>query len=580
MRKFILVFIFCFSLILCEKSALADIYNFVHPDWKEKIEVKNSRFKTSSGQKGKFVKLNKETVILVWDNFSAEIFIYDRYMGAWSFLRRDAAYKIQSEYEEMVYSLDEPYVKLNPFNKTPLSALLKFPTKNPSKITLRIKGKKGHPDIVHTFDKYKTEHEIAVLGLYSNHKNEVVITATNEKGYSKSSKITIKTTEVDVDEQWIPVKKNDKSFNYYATYDGIVYDEYGNLRYQFAESGWRLIYFYKDNVFIETSHAVKRYSLLGELLQEYKYPRGFYGYMHGMGFKDNGNLLVFGSFNGTKALIDKKEEETHRDFVLEIDAKKGGVLAKYDLAEMLNPDRSLIVKSANKEFEKIDWAHTNGIDYDAKNKAVIVSGRHFGIVKIDEKTKKPIWWMTPHQFTEKSGRKGDKGDISHLLLTAVDEKGKPYAQGVQKGIQQGLGFKWPLKTHNVKYTGNGVYSILDNSGSMYDKRLYTTKNSVASVFKIDDDKKTVQQLFLKELPAYSEMGSSVIVHPKTKELWVSLGKVQSRNGGRQFNTHIYRFDAKKNLLYTAIIHKGDNSMVYLIQPYEFYAKNNWPTPVE
>ncbi len=578
MLKFIFTLIFSLSLIGLEKKAQAEVYDIVHPHWQEKLEITDYNFKSKVGNKGKILKLNDDVIVLIWERYPAELFVYDPIVNKWKFLRKDDSYRIQSEYEELVYSLDEPYIKLNPFGKTPLAALVKFPTDTETKITIRIKGKENSPDIVHTIDAYETEHDIPIFGLYPNHKNEVLLTAEDKNGNKKSTNITIQTGGIDIDEQWITLQKKDDSFNYYATYDGHVYDEYGSLRYQFIDGGWHQVYFYKDFVFVETQGSVKKYSLLGKLLREYVYPKGFYGYIHGIGFKNNDNLLVFGSFENSKALIDNEMRGTHRDFVLEIDITTGDILKKYDLAEMLNPDRSLIIKSTDNDGGKIDWAHTNGIDYDAKNKAVIVSGRHIGIVKISEKSKKPIWWLTPHQLTHKSGRNGDKGDISHLLLTAVDKNKKPYSKKVQKGIEKADGFKWPLKTHNVKYIGNGLYSILDNSGEMYDKSLYTTKNSVASVFKIDDKAKTVQQMVLKELPAYSEMGSAIIIHPQTKELWVSLGKVASKNGGRQCNTHMYRFDSNKNIIYEALIHKGDNSMIYLIHPYQFYSKNNWPTP--
>ena len=333
-------------------------------------------------------------------------------------------------------------------------------------------------------------------------------------------------------------------------------------------------------MYIEHRDSVSKYSLLGEPIKKYPYPKDFYGYMHGIGFKDNGNLLVYGSVEGSRAIFEGVEKESHRDIVLELDAETGKELARYDLAEMLNPDRSLIVKSADEDLGKVDWAHTNGIDYDAKNKAIVVSGRHFGIVKIDEKTKQPIWWMTPHQLTHKSGRKGDKGDVSHLMLTAVDKNGKPYSEKVQQGIEKAKDFKWPLKTHNVKYLGKGVYSIFDNSGNMYDKKLYTTESSVASVFKIDDKKKTVQQVFLKELPYYSDMGSAVIFHPGTKHYWVTASHVVNKNHSKMRDAHIKRFDKNGNELYYAVLHLESNGWPYLIQPYEFYSSNNWPAPQE
>ncbi len=554
-------------------------YYFEHKDWVDDIKIKDNKLCRRNNDCADVEFLDEGTTLKVkWEKYPAEIFKLNSTGKIWTLKQEKLS--IQDEYEEFVYSFEEPYIKLNPYGRTPLSALLKFPTDEETKISIRIKGKGETPDIVHEFDGYRTEHEIPIHGLFPNYKNKVVIRAKNKKGVSKKSEVEIVTGNPTFASYWAPIVKKDKNFHYYATYDGTVYDELGNIRYQFDTTGWHLTYFYKNHVYIEHQKVVSKYTLLGELLQRYVYPEGFYGYMHGLGFKDNGNLLIHGSVEGATAIFDGGEFESHRDIVLELDAQTGEELARYDLAEMLNPDRSLIVKSAEKNVGKVDWAHTNGIDYDAKNKAVIVSGRHFGIVKIDEASQKPIWWLTPHQLTHKSGRKGDKGDISHLLLTAVDKNGKPYSTAVQQGVEKAKGFKWPLKTHNVKYVGNGVYSIFDNSGDMYDKKLYTTKNSVASIFKIDDKKKTVQQVFLKELPHYSEMGSSVIVHPKTKQYWVMASNVINSNHTKMKDGHIQRFDKDGKELYHAVLHLETNGWVYLVQPYEFYSDKNWPTPQE
>ena len=87
-------------------------------------------------------------------------------------------------------------------------------------------------------------------------------------------------------------------------------------------------------------------------------------------------------------------------------------------------------------------------------------------------------------------------------------------------------------------------------------------------------------MFLKDLGAYSEVGSSVIYDLNKKELLVSLSRVQNKNNMRLANSHIYRFDENGKLLYHAIQHKNSNGWTYLFQPFEFYAPNNWPVPQE
>ena len=574
--------LYLIGLLMASASCFAqETISLFHTLWEETITIQNNRFCRKNKDCGNIEYKDNTQLIVKWDKYPKEAFIYSQNDKKWMFNPTfTITEEIQNEYEELEYTFENPYIKINPYKKVSLTALLKFPTTEPSQIQINIKGKGSAPDIIHTFKGYNTEHHIPILGLFPNHKNKVILTATTKEGKSKTSNVTIKTGDVNIKKQWFPIKKTDNSFNYYASYDGLIFDEDGNIRYKFMGSNWYHIYHYKNNVYIEQSNNITKYSMLGEFKQRYTYPKDFYTYIHGMGFKNNDNLLIFGTFKNKTALIDNEQKETHRDFILEIDHKTGDTIATYDLAEMLNPDRSLIVKSSETDQGLIDWAHTNGIDYDEKNKAIVVSGRHFGIVKISEKTKKPIWWMTPHQLTHKSGRNGNNGDISHLLLTAVDKNNKPYPVDIQKGIQYATDFKWPLKTHSVKYAGKGIYSIFDNSGKMYNKSLYTTEKSVASVFKIDDKKKTVQQVFLKHLSAYSEPGSSVLIHPKTKELWVTIGEVPSTNNTKLINTLFYRFNQNGEEIYKSILHTDSNNWTYLIQPFEFYAENNWPTPTE
>ena len=554
-------------------------YKLEHPLWTDTITPINSSFCRSNGDCGTIEQINSDKILLKWEKYTPETFSYDKINKSW--MADSFTQNIEEQYEQFVYSFEEPFILLNPHKKTPTAAIIKFPTQTDSKILIRIKGQNSDPDIIYETNDYKSEHELEILGLYPNYNNKIIIQAKDKTDKIKTKNITIKTPAPRLSEQWIPLLKKDNNFHYYATYSGIIYDDNGNVRYQFLSRDEEFIYFYKNFVYAEQKHGIKKYTLLGKEVKQYIYPDNFYGYMHGINFKENGNLLVFGTYEGSKALIDGELQETHRDFVLELDAETGKVLNKYDLAQMLNPDRSLIIKSTNKEHGKIDWAHTNGIDYDPKNKAIIVSGRHFGAVKISEKTKKPIWWMTPHQKTEKSGRNGDKGDISHLLLTAIDKNNTPYPLDVQKGIKKAKDFKWPLKSHSIKYLGKGRYSILDNSGKMWDNNLYTTKNSIASVYEINDKEKTVKQLFLKEFSEYSEVGSSIIFYPKFQQFLITLSSVFIPNSDILHNTIIYRTDTKGNLIYKAILHNSNlGKWEFLIYPYEFYKNNNWPTPIE
>ena len=223
-------------------------YMFSHPQWSEEVEVKDTKFCKKNGDCAIIEVIEEGKISVKWDKYSPETFVQVNNTSSYRYVSDN----IEKEYEQFVYSLEEPYVKVNPYGKTPLSALVKFPTEEETKISIRIKGKDGAPDIVHEFDGYRQEHDIPLIGLFPNHNNKVVIRAKNKKGISKTSEIEVPVGNPEDAEYWFPIVKKDKNFHYYAVAEGFVFDELGNLRYQFVDAGWHLAYFYKDNVFVDT----------------------------------------------------------------------------------------------------------------------------------------------------------------------------------------------------------------------------------------------------------------------------------------------------------------------------------------
>ena len=211
-------------------------YHFKHNDWVDYINIKDNKLcrKNKDCAKVEFLDEGK-TLKVIWEKRPIEFFTLDSTGEKWIF--KGSKSFIQDEYEQFVYSLENPYINVNPYKSAPLSALLKFPTDEETKISICIKGKGEAPDIVHEFDGYQTEHEIPIHGLFPNHKNKVVIIAKNKKGVSKKSEVEIKTGNPVVLSHWYPIVKKDENFHYYATYNGTIYDELGNIRYQFDTSG-------------------------------------------------------------------------------------------------------------------------------------------------------------------------------------------------------------------------------------------------------------------------------------------------------------------------------------------------------
>ena len=85
------------------------------------------------------------------------------------------------------YTLTSPYVKVNPYGTSPLSALVTFKTSNNVKVTYTVVGKTDKTSITNTVKGgYTTSHQVPVVGLYADTTNTVKITATTKAGKTQT----------------------------------------------------------------------------------------------------------------------------------------------------------------------------------------------------------------------------------------------------------------------------------------------------------------------------------------------------------------------------------------------------------
>src|SRR5699024_12244376 len=100
---------------------------------------------------------------------------------------------IRKEYKEGSDSMDNPFVRLDPYGVAPLTALAMFETDEPVKLTVTVEGKEDRGDISRTYDNYKTKHAIPVLGLYPDYENTITIEVTTVDWETVTSTLTNKT---------------------------------------------------------------------------------------------------------------------------------------------------------------------------------------------------------------------------------------------------------------------------------------------------------------------------------------------------------------------------------------------------
>lgn len=156
---------------------------------------------------------------------------------------------IEKEFSEKDYTFENPYIKLNPYNRTPLGALINFKSgysENPVRII--VKGVDGSRDFMYTINKMG-EKGIPVINLYPNTDNKVniKILSKDRTKIIKEKDISIKTENLDDRLPIVVIEKNYGEFLKGVLEPGMntasfvtgekslpfIFDDNGKIRYVF-----------------------------------------------------------------------------------------------------------------------------------------------------------------------------------------------------------------------------------------------------------------------------------------------------------------------------------------------------------
>lgn len=267
-----------------------------------------------------------------------------------------------------------------------------------------------------------------------------------------------------------------------------------------------------------------KYDLMGRKIFNRLLPPQYSDFSHAFDNAQNGHSFLRVA-NADYRRPDGKRVHTVRDVIVELD-ENGGVVDDFRLYDILDPYRDNVVKAMDQgavclnideakaghtlsaeELAKMDensqfgdiagvgpgrnWAHVNSVDYDLTDDSIIISSRHQGIVKIG-RDKKVKWILASPE--------GWKKGLKETLLTPVDKNGKPIKC---EGSKCEGDFDWSWTQHTAwridsKSDKNILYlSVFDNGDArgMEQPPLPDMKYSRAVVYKIDQKKKTVEQIW-------------------------------------------------------------------------------------
>ncbi len=370
------------------------------------------------------------------------------------------------------YTLDNPNVIVDPYNNSPLTALVIFETAKKEKVKITIEGEDDLTTYTHEFDKEKV-HYIPVYGLYAGKENTVVIECGNEK-----KELKIKTEELP-DDFILPtsVKKEESKLTndlYFFTPSSggctCAYDTNGDVRWYLTNTAtWKIDRLENGHLLVSTERLVNspyyltglyEMDMLGKIYVEYSLPGGYHHDYYEM---PNGNLLVASDdFNSGKGTVE--------DYIVELDRETGKIVKNIDLKDILNMEDG---KSEN--WVEYDWFHNNSVWYDEKTNSITLSGRHQdAVINIDYDTEKLNWII---------------GDPTN------------WSEAYQKYFFKPVGddFEWQWSQHAAMITPEGYVFIFDNGNnkSKNEDEYVDAEDSYSRgvMYKIDTEKMTIEQVW-------------------------------------------------------------------------------------
>ncbi len=286
------------------------------------------------------------------------------------------------------YTLENPYVVLNPYFVNPLTAMILFKTEKEEPVTVTVKGKEEAGNITHTFPA-GTEQILPVLGLYPEFENTVEVSLPD----GRSHQIKIQTDKVEnMPYQADYIKTTSEYMDGNLMFvtpagDSLAggYDYRGDCRWHLVEpfifdmkpakNGHILI---GSNRLLNMPYytaGVCEMDLIGKIYTEYRIPGGYH---HDQFEMEDGNLLI---------LTQEKNGATGEDMCVLVDRNTGEILKSWDYKKVLPQD---VAKSGS--WSEHDWFHNNAVWYDKKTNSLTLSGRHQdAVINLDFETGELNW---------------------------------------------------------------------------------------------------------------------------------------------------------------------------------------------
>lgn len=383
---------------------------------------------------------------------------YNLLMSGEEVLYMEDAISLQNEYEEYFscygYTLDNPNVVVNPYNISPLTALVMFESNGISDVEVIIFDKNNNVDFSYEVDGNKNNY-IPIYGLYSDYSNKVIIKVGN-----KSSEINIKIGAIDKFDIIDDYGSRDFTFVNMDRYSYAV-DREGYIRWYISGYGGDLNRLSNGNFVMHTDRFIGdgyytgfvEMDMLGKIYYEYSIPNdGYSGHYVLVGNNyyvvSNGLIDVVNRQSGE--IINYYEVDSYYDY---IDYRDGYIICS-------NGYSTIEISIGIGEIRELDERFSYNNVYDMGLVGKISYNRDKGIRLVNqfktETVRKKIWLFNYKNIDVQSMDIDIYEEFDRLVV-----KGKFSSDDLIYVILDGLDGKKIYEMYNDE---SGYYRYISNVG--------------------------------------------------------------------------------------------------------------------
>lgn len=379
--------------------------------------------------------------------------------------------KLEENFNIKGYTIENPNVIVNPYEISPLTAIVIFDTKTDVAPRVTIKGRDENSTIINTFET-GTTHILPIYGLYADTENIIIIEYENVK-----KEIKIKTDKLPEnialpEEVYANKEKLGNEFYFFTPSSlgyTVAYDVNGDVRWYLKNNAlWKIDRLNNGHMLLSTERLINppyyttglyEIDMLGKIYVEYSLSGGYH---HDYFELDNGNLLIATNDFSTNS-------NTVEDIIIEMDRSTGNIIRKFDLKDILK-----MTDGKSENWTEYDWFHNNSVWYDKNTNSITLSGRHQdAVINIDYQTGKLNWII---------------GDSTNWSNEYRNYFFKPKGE-----------FEWQWSQHAAMITPEGYVFLLDNGNnkSKIESEYVDASNSYTRgvMYKIDTNNMTIEQVW-------------------------------------------------------------------------------------